>query len=183
MAAYHDLEWGVPSHDHRHLFEMLVLEGAQAGLSWATILNKREGYRLLFDGFDAVRVSEYGSDRIELLLSDPRIVRNRAKVEAAVRNAAAFLRVSEEWGSFSRYLWDWVGGEPVLNRPRTAADVPARSDLSDRLSKDLKRRGFAFVGSTIVYSYLQSVGVVDDHLVGCKTGSGESSRNCARPHH
>lgn len=167
MARYHDLEWGRPSHDDRHLFEMLVLESAQAGLSWATILNKREGYRSAFDGFDPEIVACYGGDKIEALLSDPRIVRNRLKIASAVRNARAFLALAGERGSFAAYLWDWVGEEPVVNNPRSPEEVPARSALSDEISKDLKRKGFSFVGSTIVYSYLQAVGVVNDHLVSC----------------
>ena len=167
MRDYHDHEWGAPSRDERHLFEMLILEGAQAGLSWSTILNKRENYRRAFDGFDPVRVARYGERKIGSLLDDPGIVRNRLKVRGAVTNAQAFLETVEEYGSFADYLWPWVGGSPKVNRPRTMAAVPARTDLSDRLGKDLKRRGFTFVGSTIVYSYLQSVGVVDDHLVRC----------------
>lgn len=167
MREYHDHEWGVPSRDDRHLFEMLVLEGAQAGLSWSTILNKRENYRRALDGFDPRRIASYGEGRIAELLDDPGIVRNRLKVRGTVTNARAFLETAEEHHSFSDYLWAWVDGSPKVNRPRTMAAVPARTDLSDRLGKDLKRRGFTFVGSTIVYSYLQAVGVVDDHLVRC----------------
>ncbi len=167
MRAYHDEEWGVPSRDERHLFEMLVLEGAQAGLSWSTILGKREHYRRVMDGFDPRRVAVYAEPKIEALLTDAGIVRNRLKVVGAVRNASAFLAVQDEHGSFADYLWGWVDGAPVVNRPKTTADLPATTELSDRLSKDLKRRGFTFVGSTIVYAYLQSVGVVDDHLVSC----------------
>jgi len=167
MREYHDHEWGVPSHDDRHLFEMLILEGAQAGLSWSTILNKRENYRRALDGFDPVRVARYGEPKIAALLDDAGIVRNRLKVRGTVANARAFLDTAAEHGSFADYLWAWVDGSPKVNRPRTMAAVPASTDLSDRLGKDLKRRGFTFVGSTIVYSFLQAVGVVDDHLVRC----------------
>ncbi|HLK42027.1 MAG TPA: DNA-3-methyladenine glycosylase I [Thermoleophilia bacterium] len=167
MRAYHDREWGVPSRDDRHLFEMLLLEGAQAGLSWSTILNKRENYRRALDGFDPEIVAGYGEAKLAELLADPGIVRNRLKVAATVRNARAFLAVRDEYGTFADYLWGWVDGTPIVNRPRSMADLPATSELSDRMSKELKRRGFTFVGSTIVYSYLQSVGVIDDHIVGC----------------
>src|ERR1700686_3900324 len=167
MRQYHAEEGGVPSRDDSHLFEMLVLEGAQAGLSWATILNKRENYRRAMDGFDPDRIARYGERKIATLLGDPGIVRNRLKVRGTVTNAGAFLATAEEHGSFADYLWAWVDGTPIVHRPRTMSDLPAHSDLSDRLGKDLKRRGFTFVGSTIVYSYLQAVGVVDDHLVRC----------------
>ena len=167
MRRYHDEEWGVPSHDDFHLFEMLILEGAQAGLSWSTILNKRENYRRAFDGFDPVRVARYSDKKVASLLENPGIVRNRLKVRGTVKNAQAFLAVRDEYGSFDRYLWDWVDGAPVVHRPRTMSELPATSELSDRMAKDLKRRGFTFVGSTIVYSFLQAVGVVDDHLVSC----------------
>jgi DNA-3-methyladenine glycosylase I len=167
MRRYHDEEWGVVSRDDSHLFEMLLLEGAQAGLSWSTILNKRENYRSAFDGFDAQRVSRYDDDKVAELLADPGIVRNRLKVRGTVTNARAFLAVGEDRGSFAAYLWEWVDGTPIVNHPRSTADLPARTELSDRLAKDLKRRGFTFVGSTIVYSFLQAVGVVDDHLVTC----------------
>ena len=172
MRRYHDEEWGVPSHDDRHLFELLVLEGAQAGLSWSTVLNKRDGYRLAFDGFDPARVARYDEAKVAELLADAGIVRNRLKVRSAVQNARAFLEIQVEQGSFDAYLWNWVGGRPVSNRPRSADDVPASTELSDRISKDLKRRGFTFVGSTIVYSYLQAVGVVDDHLMSCELRRG-----------
>ena len=165
-------EWGVPSHDDRHLFEMLILEGAQAGLSWSTILAKREYYRLAFDGFDPTAVSRYDEARILSLLDDPGIVRNRHKVRGAVANARAFLEVVSAHATFAGYLWGWVDGVPVVNRPRTVADLPARTELSDRVAKDLKRRGFTFVGPTITYSYLQAVGLVDDHLVGCPGKGG-----------
>jgi DNA-3-methyladenine glycosylase I len=167
MRDYHDEEWGVPSHDDTHLFEMLVLEGAQAGLSWSTILNKRENYRRAFDGFDAARVARYSDKKVARLLEDPGIVRNRLKVRGTVTNAQAFLATQREHGSFESYVWSWVDGTTLVNRPKTMADLPARTDLSDRLAKDLKGRGFTFVGSTIVYSFLQSVGVIDDHLVTC----------------
>ena len=167
MRRYHDEEWGVPSHDDGHLFEMLILEGAQAGLSWSTILNKREHYREAFDGFDPALIVDYDEEKIAALLDDPGIVRNRLKVRGTVTNARAFLETREEYGSFAAYLWSWVEDTPLVNRPRSMADVPARTELSDRLGKDLKRRGFTFVGSTITYSFLQAVGVVDDHLVTC----------------
>ncbi|MDT0329861.1 DNA-3-methyladenine glycosylase I [Nocardiopsis lambiniae] len=167
MTAYHDEEWGRPSHDDTHLFEMLVLEGAQAGLSWATVLNKRENYRALLDGFDYTRIAAYDEDRERALLAEPGIIRNRLKVASLARNARAFLRVREEHGTFSTYLWSWVDGTPLVGRFADQAEVPASTPLSDRVSKDLKKRGFTFVGTTIVHSYLQSTGVVDDHLVGC----------------
>jgi DNA-3-methyladenine glycosylase I len=169
MRRYHDEEWGVPSHDDAHLFEMLILEGAQAGLSWSTILNKREHYRAVFDGFDPERIAGYGEEKIAGLLADPGIVRNRLKVRGTVTNARAFLDLGHELGSFAAYLWAWVDGIPLVNRPSTMADVPAHSELSDRLARDLKRRGFTFVGTTIVYSFLQAVGVIDDHLVSCSS--------------
>jgi len=165
--AYHDTEWGVPSHDDRHLFELLLLEGAQAGLSWSTVLAKREHYRAVLDGFDPVVVARYDEAKLAALLEDPGIVRNRLKVRATVRNARAFLAVQESAGSFGAYLWDWVDGTPVVTRRPPGEPLPATSDLSDRLSRDLKRRDFTFVGPTIVYAYLQAVGVVDDHVAGC----------------
>ncbi len=164
---YHDEEWGVPSHDDRHLFEMLILEGAQAGLSWLTILRKRESYRRAFDGFDPARVARYTEKRQAKLLADPGIVRNRLKVAAAVTNARAFLAVAGVHGSFDRYLWRFVGGQPRQNRFRELGEVPARTPESDTLSKDLGRRGFKFVGSTICYAYMQAVGLVNDHLASC----------------
>ena len=167
MRRYHDEEWGRPSHDDRHLFEMLLLEGAQAGLSWSTILNKRQSYRAAFDGFDPERIVHYDDAKLAALLQDPGIVRNRLKVRAAVTNARAYLALRDELGSLDAYLWGWVDGEPVRNRPRALAELPVRTDLSDRISKDLKKRGFTFVGSTIVYAYLEAVGVVEDHVVGC----------------
>ncbi len=164
---YHDTEWGVPQTDERMLFEMLILEGAQAGLSWRTILNKRENYRKAFDGFDPARIARYRPARIEKLLADPGIVRNRLKIEATVSNAKAFLDIQQRYGSFSDYLWAFVDGKPVQNRRRSMRNVPASTPLSDRLSKDLKRRGFRFVGTTICYAYMQAVGLVNDHQVSC----------------
>jgi DNA-3-methyladenine glycosylase I len=172
MAEYHDLEWGVPSHDDRHLFEMLILEGAQAGLSWATILNRREGYRRAFADFDPAKVAAMTDRRLERLLNDPGIIRNRLKVFGARTNARAFLKLQREFGSFATYLWDWVGGTTIVHHPRALGNLPATTELSDRVSKDLKRRGFTFVGSTIVYSLLQSAGLVDDHLEGCPQKRG-----------
>lgn len=166
-VAYHDEEWGVPVVDDRLLYEFLVLEGAQAGLSWITILRKREAYRRAFAEFDPSAVARFGARQVRRLLGDAGIVRNKLKVESAISNARAFLRVQEEFGSFTRYQWDFVGGKPIVNRRRASKDIPPRTDLSDALSKDLKRRGFRFVGSTIVYAHLQAVGVVNDHLTGC----------------
>jgi DNA-3-methyladenine glycosylase I len=165
--AYHDREWGVPLREDRGLFEFLVLEGAQAGLSWDTILKKRENYRAAFDGFDARKVARYDARRTARLLADPGIVRNRLKVAAAVRNARAFLAVQGEFGTFDRYIWGFVGGGPRVNRWRSVKEVPARTAESDAMSKDLKRRGFTFVGSTICYAFMQATGMVNDHLVGC----------------
>ncbi|MDX1498935.1 MAG: DNA-3-methyladenine glycosylase I [Woeseiaceae bacterium] len=164
---YHDTEWGVPVWDDRVQFEFLVLEGAQAGLSWSTILNKREGYRKAFAGFDPEKVARFTEKRIEKMLRDPGIVRNRQKVQSAVGNAQAFLAVQEEFGSFSDYLWGFVDGEPVINRHRRDSDIPATSPLSDAISKDLKSRGFRFVGSTIVYAHIQATGIVNDHVTRC----------------
>jgi DNA-3-methyladenine glycosylase I len=166
-VAYHDTEWGVPAHDDRLLFEMLILEGAQAGLSWRTILGKRARYRTVYADFDPAKVARFTAARNAKLLADPGIVRNRLKVAAAVDNARAFLAIQSEHGSFADWLWAHVDGEPVRNRWRRMSDVPARTPLSDRISKELKNRGFRFVGSTIVYAFLQAVGVVDDHLVDC----------------
>ena len=167
MTTYHDTEWGRPSHEDRYLFEMLVLEGAQAGLSWATVLNKRENYRRALDDFDFERIAGYGKVETDRLLSDPGIIRNRLKVGSAVRNAQAFLRVREEFGSFDAYLWGRVDQAPQVGRWTTPEQVPVTTPLAEGLSRDLKRRGFTFVGPTIVYSYLQATGVVEDHLVGC----------------
>jgi DNA-3-methyladenine glycosylase I len=166
-VRYHDEEWGRPVHDDRLLFEMLTLEGAQAGLSWSTILGKRTGYRSAFRGFDPRKVARLDARARGRLLEDPGIVRNRLKIESTVTNARAFLAVQREFGSFDRYLWSFVSGRPVLNRPRGPGEVPAHDALSDRISKDLKRRGFRFVGTTIVYAFLQAVGVVNDHARDC----------------
>ena len=165
--AYHDAEWGVPQHDDRVLFEFLILEGAQAGLAWSTILNKRAAYRAAYCDFDAARVAAFDDADRARLLADAGIVRNRLKIDASIGNARAYLAVQAEHGSFDRYLWRWVDGRPVHNVWRAMAEVPARTALSDALSKDLKGRGFRFVGSTICYAYLQAVGVVNDHLQGC----------------
>lgn len=166
-VAYHDEEWGTPSEDERHLFAMLLLEGAQAGLAWITILRKREGYRRAFDGFDPERIARYGEAKVAALLADPGIVRNRAKVAAAIGNARAYLALREAGGSLGALARDAVGGAPRRNAWRTMAEVPARTPESDALSRELKRRGFKFVGSTIVYAWMQAVGVVDDHLLSC----------------
>ncbi len=167
MRAYHDIEWGVPVHDERRLFELLTLEGAQAGLSWSTVLAKRDNYRRLFDGFDPGAVAAYDEDRIASLLADPGIVRHRQKVRSTVTNARAWLDLTGEAGSVDAWLWAWVDGRPVDNAPATPADVPATSPLATVMSRDLRRRGFAFVGPTIVYSFLQAAGLVDDHLRAC----------------
>lgn len=166
-VTYHDEEWGVPVHDDRALFEFLVLEGAQAGLSWITVLRKRAAYRLAFDDFDPAKVARYDARRIERLLANPGIVRNRLKVESAVKNARAFLEVQEEFDSFAAYQWKFVDGAPIQNRRRSLEEIPARTPVSDALSKDLKRRGFSFVGSTIVYAHMQAVGMVNDHVLDC----------------
>jgi DNA-3-methyladenine glycosylase I len=164
---YHDREWGTPVHDERKHFEFLVLETMQAGLSWYIILKKRENFRKAMDGFDAERVAGYGERKIRSLLADPGIVRNRLKIRAAVNNAKRFLEVQKEFGSFDAYLWGFVNGKPVQNRRRRLRDLPARTPLSDRVSLDLKRRGFRFTGTTVVYAHLQAVGIVNDHLVSC----------------
>jgi DNA-3-methyladenine glycosylase I len=166
-VLYHDREWGVPVHDDRTLFEFLILEGAQAGLSWDTILQKRENYRKAFDGFEVKRVARYDARRIRALMRDAGIVRNRLKIASAVRNAQAFLKVQKEFGAFDRYLWQFVGGKPKKNAWRNSKDVPARTPESDALSRDLKKRGFNFVGSTIMYAFMQAIGMVNDHLVDC----------------
>jgi DNA-3-methyladenine glycosylase I len=166
-VAYHDKEWGRPVRDDRVLFEFLVLEGAQAGLAWITILRKREGYRKAFAGFDPKKVARFTPAQARKLMQNPGIVRNRLKIESAISNAKAFLAVQKAFGSFSNYLWAFVGGQPVVSRPRSLKSVPASTSLSDKISIDLKKRGFRFVGSTIVYAYLQAVGVVDDHVRDC----------------
>jgi DNA-3-methyladenine glycosylase I len=165
--AYHDNEWGVPVRDDQTLFEFLVLEGAQAGLSWITILRKREGYRRLFDGFDAEKIARYSDKKLDSLLLNPDIVRNRLKVYGTRQNARAFLKVQQEKGSFSNYIWDFIDGIPVQNRWKSIREVPATTTVSDHLSKDMKKRGFTFVGSTIMYAHMQATGMVNDHTVDC----------------
>lgn len=164
---YHDNEWGVPAHDDRTHFEFLVLEAAQAGLSWLTVLRKREGFRKAFAGFDPKKVARFTRAKIETLLKNPEIIRNRLKVESTVNNAKAFLKVQQEFGSFDAYCWQFVGGKPKVNRLRRIGEIPATSPESDAFSKDLKKRGFKFVGSTVIYAHMQAVGMVNDHLVGC----------------
>jgi DNA-3-methyladenine glycosylase I len=166
-VAYHDEEWGVPVHDDRRLFEMLILEGAQAGLSWLTILRRREGYRKAFDGFDPAKIARYQGKKIASLMADTGIIRNQAKIEAAIKNARAYFEVVEKTGSFDRFLWQFVGGEPKVNHWRSLKEVPAETAESKALSKELKRRGFGFVGSTICYAFMQAVGMVDDHVATC----------------
>lgn len=166
-ADYHDREWGIPSHDDRHLFEMLILEGAQAGLSWETILKRREGYKEAFHDFDPKKVSQMTDLELEALREDPKIIRNRLKIYAARQNAIVFLKIQEEFGSFDSYLWKFVQGKPIVNHWQQFSQVPCKTPLSDALSKDLKKRGMTFVGSTIIYAYLQAVGVINDHLVNC----------------
>jgi DNA-3-methyladenine glycosylase I len=165
--SYHDREWGVPQHDDRALFELLILEGAQAGLSWDTVLKKRERYREVFDRFDPAKVARYDRRRIDTLMGDPGIIRNRLKVASAISNARAFLKVQEEFGSFDRYIWQFVGGKPRLNRWRMRGKLPASTPESDAMSKDLKKRGFNFVGSTICYAFMQASGMVNDHAIEC----------------
>jgi len=181
MIAYHDAEWGTPVHDDNRLFEFVVLEGAQAGLSWSTILHKRDAYRKAYRGFDPAKVARFGDAQVATLLANPGIVRNRAKIAWSVRNAQAFIAVQRECGSFDAYIWSFVNGTPLVNRPRTLADVPASTALSDRISADLRKRGFGFVGTTIVYAFMQGVGIVDDHLAGCfraqkKRGTSDAAR-------
>ena len=166
-VAYHDREWGVPQHDERALFEFLILEGAQAGLSWLTILRKRDGYRRAFDDFDAERIARYGESEVARLLNDPGIVRNRLKIAAAIANARATLKVREQFGGLDAYFWRFVDGQPIQNAWRRLEEIPARTPLSDALSRDLKQRGFKFVGSTICYAHMQATGMVNDHLLDC----------------
>lgn len=166
-VAYHDREWGKPLRDDQKLFELLILEGMQAGLSWITILKKREAFREAFDGFDPVLVAAYGEEKKRALLENPGIIRNRLKISAAVTNAKAFLEVQREWGSFARYLWSFVENKPVVNAWDNISQLPATSEVSDRMSRDLKKRGFKFVGSTICYAFMQSAGLVNDHLTCC----------------
>jgi DNA-3-methyladenine glycosylase I len=164
---YHDNEWGVPLHDDHGQFEFLILEGAQAGLSWSTVLHKRDGYRKAFAGFDPDKVSRFSQRKIDALIANPAIIRNRLKIHSAVTNARAFLEVREQYGSFDDYIWSFVDGNPVQNRWRSQSDVPATSKASDALSKDLKKKGFKFVGSTIIYAHMQATGMVNDHIVSC----------------
>lgn len=181
MIEYHDREWGVPVHDDRLLFEFLILEGAQAGLSWSTILNRREGYRHAYDGFDPAKVARFGARKLAALREDAGIIRNSGKIAWSVRNGQAFLEVQEAFGTFDAYLWAFVDGVPIVNRPKTVADIPATTELSDRLSKDLRKRGFGFVGSTICYAYLQAVGLVDDHVADCWRAQARPRRAAAKP--
>jgi DNA-3-methyladenine glycosylase I len=167
MARYHDTEWGVPVHNDRTLLEFLLLEGAQAGLSWETVLKKRPAYRKAFDRFDPRKIARYTPAKAKVLLKNPGIIRNRLKIKAATQNAKAFLAVQKEFGSFDRYIWDFVGRKPIVNRRRSLKDIPARTAESDAMSKDLKKRGFTFVGSTICYAFMQAAGLVNDHLVNC----------------
>jgi DNA-3-methyladenine glycosylase I len=172
---YHDEEWGVPVHDDRTLLEFLILEGAQAGLSWDTILQKRQNYRAAFDNFDARKIASYDRRKVQSLLKNPGIIRNRLKIASAIQNARAFLKVQEEFGSFDRYIWQFTGGKPRINAPRSPKQVPPRTEQSDAMSKDLRKRGFNFVGSTICYAFMQAVGMVDDHLRTCFRSSCHSS--------
>ena len=167
MRQYHDDEWGVPVHDDRKLFEFIVLDAAQAGLSWSTVLNKRENYRRAFDGFDPVKIARYGKRKFNELLANPGIIRNRQKIQSAIGNSQAFLAVQQEYRTFDRYIWQFTGGRTIVNAWRSLADVPAHSPESDAMSKDLKSRGFSFVGSTICYAFMQAAGMVNDHVVHC----------------
>jgi DNA-3-methyladenine glycosylase I len=167
MMKYHDEEWGVPLHDDRKLFEFMLLDAFQAGLSWKTILNKRENFRKAFDNFDPVAIAKYDESKYENLLTDAGIIRNRAKIKATISNAQAFLRVQEEFGTFDKYIWSFVNHQPVINSWKTLSELPAKTAISDRMSKDLTKRGFKFVGSTICYAFMQAAGMVNDHVVGC----------------
>lgn len=167
MVAYHDQEWGVPSYDDRRLFEFLLLEGAQAGLSWKTILDKRDNYRLAFDNFDPLRISRYEEDKVSELLSNPGIVRNKLKITSTIQNAQRFLEIQDEFGSFEVYIWNFVGGKPIRNSWRSLSAIPAQSVESEAMSVDLKKRGFKFIGATICYAFMQAVGMVNDHVVDC----------------
>ena len=164
---YHDTEWGVPSHDDRYIFEMLILEGFQAGLSWNTILQKRENFRKAFDNFDYRKMAEYDEMKLNELLKNEGIIRNRLKINSTVTNARAFMKVQEEFGSFAKYIWNFTDNKRIINKWKELSEVPATSELSDKISKDLKKRGFKFVGSTIIYSFLQAIGIIDDHLMSC----------------
>ncbi len=167
MVEYHDSDWGVPNHSERDLFEFLILEGAQAGLSWSTILKKRDGYRAAYDGFDVEKIATYDHEKVVELVDNPEIVRNKLKIEASIRNARNFLEVRDDLGSFNQYIWNFVGGGPIQNRWERLEDIPATTAKSDAMSKDLKERGFKFVGSTICYAFMQATGMVNDHLVDC----------------
>jgi DNA-3-methyladenine glycosylase I len=167
MISYHDSEWGIPVHDDAKWFEHIILDGAQAGLSWKTILHRREGYRRAFDGFDPAKVARYDEQKYQELLNDSGIIRNRLKIRSAISNAAAFLRIQQEFGSFDNYIWGFTGGKPVVNQWESLGEIPARSPLSDIVSKDLKKRGFSFVGTTICYAFMQAAGIVNDHLTLC----------------
>ncbi|MGO9015026.1 MAG: DNA-3-methyladenine glycosylase I [Dissulfurispiraceae bacterium] len=167
VQSYHDIEWGVETHDDRTLFEFLILEGAQAGLSWVTILKKREGYRKAFDNFDARKIFRYSENKISMLLDNPEIVRNRLKINSTISNAIAFLQVQEEFGSFNNYIWRFVNGKPIMNSWKKITDIPCSTPESDAMSKDLKKRGFKFAGTMICYSFMQAVGMVNDHVIDC----------------
>ncbi len=164
---YHDAEWGVPTHDDRKLFEFLILEGAQAGLSWDTVLRKRENYRLAFDNFDAEKIARYDAKKVESLLQNAGLIRNRLKIASAIQNANSYLKIRDEFGSFDSYIWSFVDGKPIKNNWKASSEIPARTEISDAMSKDLKKRGFNFVGSTIMYAFMQACGLVNDHLVSC----------------
>lgn len=164
---YHDEEWGKPVYDDEIIFEFLVLESFQAGLSWITILRKRENFKMAFDDFDYKKIAKYSDDKVEELMQNPGIIRNRLKILATVNNAQKFMEIQKEFGSFSKYIWDFVGGKPIINQPNTLKDVPATTEISDRLAKDLKKRGFKFMGSTVVYAHMQATGMVDDHVTEC----------------
>jgi DNA-3-methyladenine glycosylase I len=166
-VTYHDKEWGRPVHDDRKHFEMLTLEGAQAGLSWETILNKRENYKKLFDNFNVQKIARYTPSKIQKLLQNPGIVRNRLKVHSTVTNAIAFLKVQDEFGTFDKYIWQFIGNKPIINSFKNSKEYPTKTAISDKISKDLKKRGFRFVGSTIIYAYMQAIGMVDDHAIDC----------------
>lgn len=172
-VTYHDEEWGRPVHDERKHFEMLVLEGAQAGLSWATILNRREGYRKAFDHFEPEKVAAYDEGKVEALLQDPGIIRNRLKVTSAIKNARVFLSIQKEFGSFDHYLWGFVNHQPIINHFKTLKEIPAQTQLSQKISKELKKRGMSFVGPTMIYAYMQAIGMVNDHLVDCFVRQGQ----------
>ena len=164
---YHDTEWGVPSHDDGYIFEMLILEGFQAGLSWNTILQKRENFRKAFDNFDYSKIAEYNETKLKELLKNEGIIRNRLKINSTVTNALAFMKIQEEFGSFAKYIWNFIDNKRIINKWKELSEVPATSEISDKISKDLKKRGFKFVGSTIIYSFLQAIGIIDDHLISC----------------